>query len=47
MYLFDKFSQALPYAEFMARHGTPAYDARWRATYDQVTELIRRVKSGG
>jgi len=36
MYLFDKFSQALPYAEFMARHGTPAYDARWRATYDQV-----------
>jgi hypothetical protein len=37
MSLFDKFNQALPYAEFMARHGTPAYDARWRQTFQQVT----------
>ena len=37
MNLFDKFAQALPYAEFMARHGNPGYDARWRRTFEQVT----------
>jgi hypothetical protein len=37
MNLFAKFQEALPYAEFMARHGTPAYDARWRRTFEQVT----------
>ena len=29
MNLFAKFQEAHPYAEFMARHGTPAYGARW------------------
>jgi hypothetical protein len=37
MNLFAKFQEALPYAEFMARHGTPAYGARWRRTFEQVT----------
>jgi thiol-disulfide isomerase/thioredoxin len=37
MPLFDTFAVALPYAEFMARHGTPAYDARWRRTFEHVT----------
>ncbi len=36
MTLFDKFAQALPYAEFMTRHGSLAYAARWQATADQV-----------
>jgi thiol-disulfide isomerase/thioredoxin len=36
MSLFAKFQGALPYAEFMARHGTPAYDASWRRTFEQV-----------
>ncbi|MFO0811273.1 MAG: thioredoxin family protein [Gemmataceae bacterium] len=36
MNLFDKFAQALPYAEFMARHGNPGYDARWKAMAEQV-----------
>jgi thiol-disulfide isomerase/thioredoxin len=36
MPLFDKFAAALPYAEFMARHGSPAYDARWRRTIEHV-----------
>src|SRR5947209_1709607 len=36
MNLFEKFSEALPYTEFLARHGTPAYAERWRATYDKV-----------
>jgi thiol-disulfide isomerase/thioredoxin len=36
MQLFAKFAQALPYAEFMARYGNAAYDARWRATFEQV-----------
>ncbi|HEY1379014.1 MAG TPA: thioredoxin family protein [Gemmataceae bacterium] len=36
MNLFDTFTAALPYSEFMARHGTPAYADRWRATYDKV-----------
>jgi hypothetical protein len=36
MPLFAKFGQALPYPEFMARHGTAAYDARWRRTFEQV-----------
>src|SRR5437868_5033577 len=37
MQLFDKFAEALPYADFMARHGSPAYADRWRATFEQVT----------
>src|SRR5215470_1135147 len=37
MNLFEKFALALPYAEFLARHGSPAYDARWRRTYELVT----------
>jgi thiol-disulfide isomerase/thioredoxin len=36
MALFDKFAEALPYAEFMARHGTAAHDARWRRAFEQV-----------
>lgn len=36
MQLFDKFSEALPYAEFMARFGTPAFDAKWRDVYAKV-----------
>src|SRR4051812_42543274 len=36
MQLFDKFAEALPYVEFMARFGTPAYDARWRDVYDKI-----------
>jgi thiol-disulfide isomerase/thioredoxin len=36
MSLFDKFSEALPYVEFMARFGTPAYDARWKDVYAKV-----------
>ena len=36
MSLFDKFAQALPYADFMSKYGNDAYDAKWRATYDQV-----------
>jgi thiol-disulfide isomerase/thioredoxin len=30
MSLFEKFAEALPYVDFMARFGTPAFDARWR-----------------
>jgi thiol-disulfide isomerase/thioredoxin len=36
MSLFDKFSDALPYAEFMARYGTPAYDARWKDVFNKI-----------
>lgn len=36
MNLFEKFAHALPYSEFMARHGTPAHDARWRSVLEQV-----------
>src|SRR5947208_3270393 len=30
MSLFDKFALGLPYAEFLARHGTAAHQDRWR-----------------
>jgi thiol-disulfide isomerase/thioredoxin len=36
MKLYEKFALALPCAEFLARHGSPTYDARWRRTYEQV-----------
>ena len=36
MPLFAKFSDALPYTEFMARFGTPVYDAKWRDIYAKV-----------
>jgi hypothetical protein len=36
MTLYHKFGQALPYAEFMARHGNSTYDARWRRTFDHA-----------
>jgi thiol-disulfide isomerase/thioredoxin len=36
MNLFAKFSEALPYRDFLARHGTPAYEARWRECYEKV-----------
>src|SRR3954471_21730528 len=50
MSLFDKFSKALPYTEFMARYGHAAYAAKWKATFDQVTltpaqrELLGKFK---
>src|SRR5438132_551938 len=37
MSLFDKFSEALPYAAFMAKYGNDAHAAKWQATADQVT----------
>jgi thiol-disulfide isomerase/thioredoxin len=36
MQLFEKYSAALPYLEFMAQFGTPAYDARWRDVFTKV-----------
>src|SRR5436190_21786659 len=36
MSLFDKFAEALRYADFMAKYGNDAYAAKWRATYEQV-----------
>jgi thiol-disulfide isomerase/thioredoxin len=36
MKLFEKFSEALPYAEFMARFGTPAHDAKWRDVFAKI-----------
>src|SRR5436305_2712598 len=50
MALFDKFADALPYADFMSKYGNDAYEAKWRATYDQVTltpaqrELLGKFK---
>jgi thiol-disulfide isomerase/thioredoxin len=45
MNLFAKFAEALPYTEFMARHGTPAYDAKWKDVYAkiQLTPAQREV----
>lgn len=36
MNLFDKFTQALTYDDFLARYGAGQHTARWRAIYDQV-----------
>jgi len=36
MSLFDKFADALPYADFMSKYGNDGYAAKWRATYEQV-----------
>jgi thiol-disulfide isomerase/thioredoxin len=36
MNLFPKFSEALPYTEFMARYGTPAHDAKWKDVHAKV-----------
>jgi hypothetical protein len=34
--LADKFQAGLPYAEFLARHGTPAHRERWQRVHGQV-----------
>jgi thiol-disulfide isomerase/thioredoxin len=34
--LFNKFADALPYPDFIARYGTPAYEARWRDCSEKV-----------
>lgn len=45
--LFEKFAAGLPYAEFLARHGSPAHRTRWQQLYDLVAltdaqrELLR------
>ncbi len=50
MTLYEHFQAALPYAEFMARHGNATYDARWRRTFEQVQltpaqrELLSRFR---
>src|SRR5262245_51761115 len=36
MQLFPKFADALPYTGFLARYGTPAYEARWRDTCEKI-----------
>lgn len=36
MNLFEKFSSALPMAEFLANYGNPAHQNRWKSTYDAV-----------
>ena len=36
MNLFEKFSAGLPMAEFLARHGSPAHQSRWKSTFDAV-----------
>jgi len=36
MNLLEKFAEALPYAEFVARYGNPTYTARWQSTFEQV-----------
>jgi hypothetical protein len=36
MSLFEKFAEGLPYADFMEKYGNDAYEAKWRATYEQV-----------
>src|SRR5436190_14978310 len=45
MSLFDKFAEALRYADFMAKYGNDAYGGKWRATYEQVklTALQREL----
>ena len=36
MNLFEKFEIALPYDAFLAKYGSEAHRARWRATYDDA-----------
>jgi thiol-disulfide isomerase/thioredoxin len=36
MQLYEKFQQALPYTDFMARFGTPAHDTKWRDVFAKV-----------
>ena len=36
MNLFDRFSAALPLADFLKKYGTDAHKARWKATFDAV-----------
>src|SRR3954470_23677227 len=36
MQLFDKFSAALPYRDFIAKYGTPAHQARWQDASGKV-----------
>ena len=36
MPLFDKWSAALPYREFLAKHGTAPQQARWQQTLDSL-----------
>jgi thiol-disulfide isomerase/thioredoxin len=47
MNLYDRFPAALPMADFLAKYGSDAHKARWRATFDAVkltdvqTRLLR------
>jgi hypothetical protein len=34
--LFDKYQAGLPYADFLARHGSDAHRQRWKQVHDQV-----------
>src|SRR5262245_37669786 len=36
MNLFDRFTQGLPYADFLARYGSDAHKQRWKAVHEQV-----------
>jgi thiol-disulfide isomerase/thioredoxin len=36
MPLFDKWSIALPYREFLAQYGSPAHQSRWQQTFSQI-----------
>ena len=36
MNLFEKFSSALPLAEFLANYGNSAHQSRWKSTYEAV-----------
>ncbi|MSR53197.1 MAG: thiol reductase thioredoxin [Gemmataceae bacterium] len=36
MNLFDKFAIALPVADFLAKYGSPAHQARWKTTLDAI-----------
>ena len=50
MNLFDRFPAGLPMADFLAKHGSPAHQKRWQATYDAVQltppqkELLKAFK---
>jgi thiol-disulfide isomerase/thioredoxin len=45
--LFEKYREGLPYAEFLARYGSPVHQSRWKQTFDLVAltdaqrELLR------
>lgn len=36
MNLFDRFPAGLPVADFLVKHGAPAHQKRWQATFDAV-----------